>query len=573
MYRILFFTEICLFFINSSDDIQSVFPSQNSESDFSDSSSESQDDALSSTNEFDEASASLNESLRDKLRYWGVKYQINHNALNNLLQILQDYHPDLPIDSRTLLKTRRVNEIRKNDDEEFCYFGIKPYLEKLDLKEICPEGKILLRVNIDGLPLCRSTRAQFWPILGIIVSKVKLSPFIIACHYGNSKPADLDNFLVDFVCEVSNLKAIGFKQTCIVYEFDILHFSCDAPARSFIKCIKNHSSYNGCEKCIQKGIAVNGHVKFLEIESPLRTNNDFFSMVHKEHHVGKTPLMNIDFGDEGLVSKFPLDCMHLIDLGVVRKLILYWKCNGEMRKKDSVRIGNKNIEEISRKLIVFSDLMPAEFSRPPRSLKYIDQWKATEFRQFILYIGPVVLKDVLPSKLYDHFLCLHVAINILSNPLYCKQEAYLDFVEKLLKSFVEDMKIIYGKKSLVYNVHNLVHITNDVRLYGELYTFSCYTFENYLGQVKKMMRSQTKQLSQLSRRLSEQVHLSNEKISTKLLHNKGFFSLGLHIGEEYSDVITEKFRLSSVKESDNCILLVDKRIMVIKHIIIWLLNI
>ena len=61
-----------------------------------------------------------------------------------------------------------------------------------------------------------------------------------------------------------------------------------------------------------------------------------FSMVHKEHHVGKTPLMNIDFGNEVLVSKFPLDCTHLIDLRVVHKLILYWKCNGEMRKKDSV---------------------------------------------------------------------------------------------------------------------------------------------------------------------------------------------------------------------------------------------
>lgn len=34
-----------------------------------------------------------------------------------------------------------------------------------------------------------------------------------------------------------------------------------------------------------------------------------------------------------------------------------------------------------------------------------------------------------------------------------KQEAYIDFVEKLLKSFVEDKKIIYGERSLVYNVH------------------------------------------------------------------------------------------------------------------------
>ena len=28
---------------------------------------------------------------------------------------------------------------------------------------------------------------------------------------------------------------------------------CDAPARSFLKAIKGHSSYNLCERCIQQG--------------------------------------------------------------------------------------------------------------------------------------------------------------------------------------------------------------------------------------------------------------------------------------------------------------------------------
>ena len=493
---------------------------------------------------------------------------MKHNAVSNLLKILKEYHPDLPTDSRTLLQTSRDHQILIHGNEEYCYFGIKPYLQKLSLNDICPDKKILVRINIDGLPLCKSTRSQFWPILGLVVSKVKLSPFLIACHYGNSKPVSLDTFLSDFICEVKNLKEKGIMHNFILYHFDILHFNCDAPARSFIKCIKNHNSYYGCEKCTQKGVTVNGHVKFLEIDSPLRTDYDFSSLTQQEHHISKTPLMDIDFFNSGLITKFPLDCMHLVDLGVMRKLILYWIRNGEKKIKDSVRICQKNVEQISQKLATFTNLMPAEFSRKPRSLKYIDLWKATEFRQFILYLGPVVLKDILPRRLYIHFLCLHVAINILSNPIYCKQEIYIDFAEKMLKSFVEDMKILYSESSLVYNVHNLVHIPNDVRLYGDITNFSCYVFENYLGQIKGMLRSQTKQLSQLCRRLSEQVPLNNEKnTDVKLLHHVGSFNSGLYTGEEYSSAVMANVRVSSVAKGDNCILLKDKRIMVIKHII------
>lgn len=36
-------------------------------------------------------------------------------------------------------------------------------------------------------------------------------------------------------------------------------------ARSFIKGIKNHNSYYGCEKCSQKGVTIDGCVRLLEI--------------------------------------------------------------------------------------------------------------------------------------------------------------------------------------------------------------------------------------------------------------------------------------------------------------------
>lgn len=142
-------------------------------------------------------------------------------------------------------------------------------------------------------------------------------------------PTSLGDFLKDLILELNDLITNGYEQNSNLYIFDIMHFNCDAPAQSYVKSIKNNNSYYGCEKCVQKGIFVDGHVKFLDIESPLRSNEDFSSFAQKEHHISETPLLNISSPNFGLVSKFPLDVMHLIDLGVVRKMILYWIRNGQ----------------------------------------------------------------------------------------------------------------------------------------------------------------------------------------------------------------------------------------------------
>lgn len=46
----------------------------------------------------------------------------------------------------------------------------------------------------------------------------------------------------------------------------------------------------------------------------------------------------------------------------------------------------------------------------------IEMWKATEFRLFLLYTRPLVLKDVIPTRYYEHFLKLTVATRILCSP-------------------------------------------------------------------------------------------------------------------------------------------------------------
>jgi len=47
------------------------------------------------------------------------------------------------------------------------------------------------------------------------------------------------------------------------------------------------------------------------------------------------------------------------------------------------------VADISECLYGFSEFMPVEFAQEPRALIHWQRWKATEFRQFLLYTGPV----------------------------------------------------------------------------------------------------------------------------------------------------------------------------------------
>ena len=44
--------------------------------------------------------------------------------------------------------------------------------------------------------------------------------------------------------------------------------ACDAPARAFLKRIKRHSGYSGCDKCTQPGV-YNSKMTFPEVEQML----------------------------------------------------------------------------------------------------------------------------------------------------------------------------------------------------------------------------------------------------------------------------------------------------------------
>lgn len=52
-----------------------------------------------------------------------------------------------------------------------------------------------------------------------------------------------------------------------------------------------------------------------------------------------------------------------------------------------LKLHGRVLNNISTDLVAFAEHMPLEFNRKPRTLEDVRRWKATEFRQFLQYMG------------------------------------------------------------------------------------------------------------------------------------------------------------------------------------------
>lgn len=512
-------------------------------------------------------------SLISQLSEWALNYNITHVAINELLKILKPKHPELPSDARTLMHTPRSIILKDVEPGKYYHFGleycVKNLLQNLLLKQKKPsietsiiESKLIeILINIDGLPISTSSSSQFYPILCSIYDTDDVG--VIGIFHGNEKPKDSNTFLNDFVHEAIQLITNNFVYEGFHYSIKIKGFICDTPAKSFIKYIKGHSGYASCTKCHTEGTFLNNSVSFPQVKNlKLRLDSDFRNRLQEDHHTGNSIIENIPGVD--MIKSFPLDYMHLVCLGITKKLISFW-VNG----KPSLKLSFRQVCNLSDLLLEQKPHIPNEFNRKPRTIHEFKRWKATEFRQFLLYTGPVILKSVLPLDKYINFLSLHIAITILSCAGHFSK---LEYAERLLQYFVETFISLYGKEYVSHNVHSLLHLTTDVKEFGPLDKFSAFKFENFMQTLKKGIRKQEKPLQQLINRTQEQNVANKNKISSicwPAYLNNYFNGPILNYQQPFQQFKEIKFKTFTLKifEPDNCCSLKNGSVVCLENII------
>ncbi|KAL0153062.1 hypothetical protein M9458_051661, partial [Cirrhinus mrigala] len=310
-------------------------------------------------------------SLHNDLASWATATNQTHKALNDLLHVLRRHGHRLPKEARSLLDTPK---------------GTLP-------------GQVELCFNVDGVPLFKSSKMCFWPILGQIQNS---QPFIVALFYGSSKP--------DSVEEPSS----------------VMH----KPGH-FSNVLKVTIVCMDVSDVLQVAYLTKGPTEE-------RRDEVFSQAGYPDHQKQISPLVRAGIL---CVKQFPLDYM----------LTYLW------RGPDICRLSKAQREQVEKNISQLKGALPAEFSRQPRSMEELDRWKATELRQFVLYTGPLILKDVLPDDQYHHFLCLSVGMTILLDEADGKRESYLGYAHNILEHFVDNSVDFYGPTFPSYNIHSIKH--------------------------------------------------------------------------------------------------------------------
>ncbi|XP_028982090.1 uncharacterized protein LOC107040388 [Diachasma alloeum] len=427
--------------------------------------------------------------LKKFLRVWHLKHKISQTATSDLLKGLQQSGQDLPATTKTLLSTPKRNQIRDLGTGKFAYYGLEKaicdQLRYVDLEAF--PNVINLFINVDGVPISKSSKSELWPILGKIEHLDNFDPFVIAIYHGTSKPESVEVFLDEFIDEYFILNEEGFHFKNRHYRVHIKAFLTDTPARNFLLCFPAHNSR--CASCIQEGITIQSRRLFLEIKGALRTDDNFRVGLPDKFQNVYSPL---EYAGFSMTTQFPLDYLHLLCLGVMKKLLLIWY----------QRIKSPQVfSTINGFFCSLGRCTPSDFPRKPRTLEEVTRWKATEFRLFLLYLGPILVPLFLDERKVIHFNSLNCAVRILCDPNLC--ESNNEYANQLMEYFVEMMEVLYTKLSMIFNVHNCLHLANYVKLFGPLDAFSCFPFENQLQIMKNLIKSGALPLAQIMNRMIE----------------------------------------------------------------------
>lgn len=532
-----------------------------SSNDHSDSESYPNIDFLLDNNLTFDTEKSEEKSFKSELAEWTIKNKITHTALNSLLLILKKHKcfASLPKDARTILHTKPIDicKIRDVNPGKYYHFGIENGIicsfSNYDV-EVQNLDEIRLVIGIDGLPISRSSSNQFWPILAYVRSKFNIV-FPVGLYFGTEKPMDSNDFLKDFVNEATHLVSNGIMIKNYTYKVVIDVFCCDTPAKAFILKIKGHNGFFSCTRCEIEGEYKENRLCFPYSDTSnrevKRTHDNYLNRTDTNHHSSVTSISSVvDISGVNVVSSFSLDYMNLVTLGVMIKLILLW-----MKGPLNVRLPSSKIKQTSSLLLSFRSKFPCEFSRKPRAIEEVLRWKATEFRSFLLYIGPLVLKSIVSKDCFKNFMALNIAMMILLSP---NLGSLIQYADDLLNYFVLTFEQIYGQYLLSSNIHGLIHLVDDYKQYGPLDNCSAFPFENYMKVLKNMLRQPNKPLEQVVKRFSEcdnfnlNLNHTNQSDNSLLIgpHNNGPLLVGC-VNPQFNTLVLENYKIKCKVDADS----------------------
>ena len=155
----------------------------------------------------------------------------------------------------------------------------------------------------------------------------------------------------------------------------------------------------------------------------------------------------------------------------------------------------KSASSIGKLQLLFDKLLvPTYISRKPRSVSDIHAWKATELKNFLFYYLPSLRGIASPEQLVC-FSLLSTGIKLLCGKII--SEMMIRRSNEVLENFQIYYEQTYTKEYCSSNVHDLIHLPDQVRNFGGLQNSSAFVFEDFIGCLRSWVNGTTSQGNQI----------------------------------------------------------------------------
>lgn len=230
----------------------------------------------------------------------------------------------------------------------------------------------------------------------------------------------------------------------------------DLPAKASALCIKQYNGRYGCSVCEHPGKRLSNRANvYLPDTHQIRTRASVV-LAAKEAEQKNEPVLGVKGLSTlnttlDLVASIPVDYMHAVLEGA-------WFSSENHRQPYYLGRSLAQIDSLH-----LQQCPPQEFSRPPQSIKkHLKFWKASEFRNWLLYYSLPILLNFLPPLYRHHYALLICAVHILLKDYITY--ASLDAAEQMLADFHRLLPELYGEHSCTANAH--LHILQNMFVYG-----------------------------------------------------------------------------------------------------------
>ncbi|XP_044578594.1 protein PFF0380w-like [Cotesia glomerata] len=332
-----------------------------------------------------------------------VNNSINHTQTKAFLDVLRT-HPSLTFllkDSRSLMKTSRKKILTKIvPPGEYLHIGLEFKLHSI-LSHVSIESiptELVIDFSTDGAEL--NKKIQIWPIQ-IRITNLPFydDPEHVGIYQGHSKPRSFEEFFDDFITEAENIiKKGGIKFNNMIIPIRFRCFIGDAPARAAVLNHVSHVAKTPCSKCTVEGITSKRSSRFPGINYQCRSDEKYRNLTDVDHHINVSSISKLPIN---LVEQVPFEYMHLVCLGVTKKLVetvVFGKCKPN-------KLQQFEFDFLANRLLTLQNYCPREFARIPRELDKIHTFKATEFRQLLLYTFIIASSGIIQTDHYNNFYC------------------------------------------------------------------------------------------------------------------------------------------------------------------------